>query len=187
MIIRPAKKGDYSQVAPLIVQAMEDLACTFVNSKNVENAYPLFEHFFQLPENQYSYQHTLVFEADGVIAGSLITYDGCMLPLYRAPFLEYIKKNYGVHDLVIENETMPGELYIDTLSVSPKFQGQGIGKRLLRAAENLAREEGLMKIGLLVDYNNPNAKRLYLALGYKSVGRKQLGDGIYEHLQLQLD
>lgn len=187
MIIRPAEPEDYSQVAPLIVQAMEDLACTFVNSKNVEHAYPLFEHFFQLPENQYSYKHTLIFEADGVIAGSLITYDGGMLSKYRIPFLEYIKKHYDVQDLIIENETMPGELYIDTLSVSPKFQGQGIGKRLLHAAKNVATQIGLTKIGLLVDYKNPDAKRLYLALGYKSVGKKQLGDGIYEHLQLQLD
>ncbi len=186
MIIRQAKQEDYSQVAPLIVQAMEDLACAFVNSKNVKNAYPLFEHFFQLPANQYSYKHTLVFESEGIIAGSVTAYDGGLLPLYRRPFMEYIEKYYDVRNLTIENETMPGELYIDTISVSPKFQGQGIGKKLLQAAENIARKQGLEKIGLLVDYNNPDAKRLYLALGYKSVGKRQLADGIYEHLQLQL-
>ncbi len=186
MIIRAAKPEDFSQVAPLIVQAMEDLACTFANTSDVEKTYPLFEHFFKLSENQYSYEHTLVFESDGVIAGSVTAYDGGMLPVYRAPFLEYIEKHYNVRNLVIENETMPGELYIDTLSVSPKFQGKGIGKKLLQAAKERAIEKGHNKIGLLVDFENPNAKRLYLALGYKSMGKKQLGDGVYEHLQLQI-
>lgn len=186
MSIRQAKPEDFSQVAPLIVQAMEDLACTFVNTTEIEKTYPLFEYFFRLPENQYSYQHTLVFEIGENIAGSVTIYDGGLLPVYRAPFLDYIKAQYNVQDLIIENETMPGELYIDTLSVSPKFQGQGIGKKLLNAAKNRALEEGYKKMGLLVDYDNPNAKRLYLALGYKSIGKKQLGDSVYEHLQLNL-
>ena len=37
---------DFKKVAPLIVQAMEDLACTFANTDTPEKAYPLFEHFF---------------------------------------------------------------------------------------------------------------------------------------------
>lgn len=184
--IRSARPADYKQVPPLIVQAMEDLACTFANTTAVENTYPLFEHFFQKKANQYSFEHTLVYEENGEIMGSITFYDGALLPKYRKPFLEYISKKYNVKNLVIEDETMPNEAYIDTVSVSPKHQGKGIGKKLLASVIAATKAENHKKIGLLVDFKNPNAKKLYLALGFKSVGKKQLGNDVYEHLQLKL-
>jgi ribosomal protein S18 acetylase RimI-like enzyme len=184
--IRPATPKDFKQVAPLIVQAMEDLACTFANTKDSKLALPLFEYFFQQPANQYSYAHTLVYEENGEIAGSVTAYDGSLLPAYRTPFLNYIAETYNAKDLVIENETMVGEIYIDTISVYPTHQGRGIGRKLLNAIISKSRSEGHKKIGLLVDVENPNAKKLYMALGFVAVGKKQLGDGIYEHLQRPL-
>lgn len=184
--IRSANPNDYKQVAPLIVQAMEDLACTFANTENAEKAIPLFEYFFQQKENQYSYENTLVYEENNEVVGSITAYDGTFLIKYREPFLKYIAAHYHVKDLVIENETIQGEFYIDTLSVYPKFQGKGIGSKLLLAIKEKAQKEGHKKIGLLVDLKNPNAKKLYLALGFESVGKKQLGKSFYEHLQLSL-
>ena len=184
--IRPATPGDYKKVAPLIVQAMEDLACTFANTQDPNLALPLFEYFFRQPANQYSFEHSLVYVEDRKIAGSVIAYDGGLLPKYRKPFLEYIAKHYNVKDLVIENETMEGEIYIDTISVYPEHQGKGIGSKLLHSIISKSRSEGHKKIGLLVDLENPNAKKLYTALGFESMDKKQLGDGVYEHLQLNL-
>jgi len=184
--IRPARPEDYKQVAPLIIQAMEDLACTFANAKDPQKAIPLFEHFFQQKANQYSFEHTLVYEETAVAMGSITFYDGELLAQYRKPFLEYISEKYKVTGLVIEDETTPNEVYIDTLSVSPKHQGKGIGKQLLAAAISQAKNSDQKKIGLLVDLNNPNAKKLYLSLGFESVGKKQLGNCVYEHLQLSI-
>lgn len=184
--IRPARPEDFKQVAPLMVQAMEDLACSFANVDIPTKAYPLFEHFFQLPANQYSFEHTLVYAENDVIMGSITFYDGDLLSTYRAPFLAHIAKEYNVIDLHIEDETIPGEVYIDTVSVSPNYQGKGIGKKLLAAAINQAKNQGKEKIGLLVDFGNPNAKKLYVKLGFKSAGKRQLGNNFYEHLQLDL-
>lgn len=184
--IRPARPDDYKQVAPLIVQAMEDLACTFANTTETEKAIPLFSHFFQQPANQYSFQHTLVYVENKAVLGSITCYDGKLLPSYRAPFLAYIAEKYKVENIEIDDETMAGEIYIDTLSVAPKNQGKGIGKKLLAAAIAQARAEGHKKIGLLVDRTNPLAKKLYLRLGFAPVGHRKLGSGIYEHLQLTL-
>ena len=184
--IRKGKPEDYKAVAPLIVQAMEDLACTFANTDDPALALPLFEYFFQRPANQYSYEHSLVYEDNGEIAGSIIAYNGSLLPQYRPPFLEYISRQYGVSNLSIEDETMTGEIYIDTVAVYPSFQGKRIGSKLLQAMIAQSRAEGHFKIGLLVDLLNPKAKRLYSALGFESVDEKKLGKGVYEHLQLDL-
>lgn len=184
--IRKAKPEDFKQVAPLIVQAMEDLACAFSNANTIENSYPLFEHFFQETANQYSFEHTLVYDEKGVIMGSITFYDGQFLSKYRKPFMDYIAEKYSVKDLVIEDETVPDEVYIDTVSVSPKYQGRGIGKKLIAAAIAQSKVENHKRIGLLVDFKNPSAKKLYSALGFESVGKKQLGDNVYEHLQLEL-
>lgn len=184
--IHPALPEDYKQVAPLIIQAMEDLACTFTNTDEPQMAIPLFEYFFQQKANQYSFEHTLVYEEMGKIMGSITFYDGALLPQYRKPFLEYIAHKYKVTGLVIEDETEPMEVYIDTVSVSQLYQGKGIGKKLLAAAINQAKNGSQKKMGLLVDLKNPSAKKLYLALGFQSVGKKQLGNCLYEHLQLEL-
>lgn len=184
--IRNARPEDFKQVAPLIVQAMEDLACTFANTNKIENAYPLFERFFQKTANQYSYEHTLVYDKNKEVMGSITFYDGNLLSKYRKPFLDYISEIYKVKNLQIEDETAPEEVYIDTLSVSPKHQGKGIGKKLIAAAILKSKAENHKRIGLLVDFENPKAKKLYSALGFQSVGKKQLGNNVYEHLQLEL-
>ena len=184
--IRAARPKDFKRVAPLIVQAMKDLACTFANTDKVENSLPLFEHFFQKTANQYSFEHTLVFVEGGEIMGSITFYDGQLLTTYRKPFLEYIAEEYNVNNLIIEDETVPEEVYIDTGSVSQEYQGKGIGKKLIAAAIAQSKAENHKKIGLLVDFKNPNAKKLYSALGFESVGKKQLGNNVYEHLQREL-
>ena len=65
------------------------------------------------------------------------------------------------------------EAYVERLVVSPSFQRQGIARRLLTAAEDLARDTGKETVGLHVSGNNLSALRLYEAEGYKEVGRQR--------------
>lgn|SRR5699024_4542607 len=185
-IIRQALKNDAVAVAPLIVQAMGDLACSFVGSKNAVDAIPLFETLFQHSENQYSHDNTLVFEENGVVLGSITAYNGDDLYEYRNKLLHFIKQEYNISDLYLEDETKGGELYIDTLSVSPLAQGKGVGTRLLKARIQKAKSENHTQVGLLVDIENTHAKRLYLRLGFKVVGNVRLGNDAFEHMQLLL-
>ena len=55
------------------------------------------------------------------------------------------------------------------LMVDPSARKQGIGKALMLAAEDLAREEH--RSLLVLDTAGEDAERLYLALGYKMSGR----------------
>lgn len=184
--IRQAKAEDAQLVAPLIVQAMGELACDFTGKESVEQAIPLFESLFKETENQYSHDNTMVFEENGNILGSITTYDGGKLEEYRNKLLSYIEQEYNVVNLELEDETQAGELYIDTLSVSPKAQGKGVGTRLIKVAIHKARVKGYKHIGLLVEMGNPNAKRLYERIGFTVVGKKALGNSQYEHMQVLL-
>jgi ribosomal protein S18 acetylase RimI-like enzyme len=64
-----------------------------------------------------------------------------------------------------------GSLYLDLLEVLPKFQGQGIGTRLLRLVIDEAEENG-RTVTLRVHKGNP-AERLYRRLGFHQTGQTE--------------
>src|SRR5919199_631150 len=59
----------------------------------------------------------------------------------------------------------PAEAYIERLVVSPSFRRQGMARRLLTAAEGLARDRGKHTVGLNVTGENLGALPLYEAAG----------------------
>ena len=65
------------------------------------------------------------------------------------------------------------EAYVERLVVSPSFRRQGMARRLLSAAEDLARDAGKKTVGLHVTGNNLAALRLYEAEGYEEVSRQR--------------
>jgi ribosomal protein S18 acetylase RimI-like enzyme len=65
------------------------------------------------------------------------------------------------------------EAYVERLVVSPDFRRQGIARRLLAAAEDLARDDGKRTVGLHVSGNNLPALLLYEDEGYEEVSRQR--------------
>jgi len=68
-MIREANPDDANAAAFLIVQAMGELANKFSNTTDVPETYSLFEYFFKQKNNQYSYEHTLVYKNNGLVLG----------------------------------------------------------------------------------------------------------------------
>lgn len=67
-----------------------------------------------------------------------------------------------------EYENIPA-MYIGPLAIIPEYQGIGLGRSLLRAALNFAKEKTYKKVVLSVNAENEGAKTLYLSEGFKQV------------------
>ncbi len=181
MIIRRAELEDATQVAEIIFLAMEDILYQLIGKRDVAAAKALLLDLVKMPGNQYSYECCHVAELDGDVVAAVLVYDGATLTALRAPVIQLIKDRFG-RDFSLEPETEPGEFYIDSLGVSPALQGRQIGSKLLQYLFEEYADRGKV-LGLLVDKQNPGAKKLYLKLGFTAVGEKLLAGKQMEHLQ----
>ena len=180
-MIRPATPHDALQVAPLMFQAMEDIVYKIIGRTNAHQGILFLKTLFEQEHNQYSFQNTFVYELQNEVVGSLVFYNGADLHQLRQPVLAFAQKQYK-HIINLEDETQVGEYYLDTLSVSPKMQGKGIGSELITYLIQHIANKTPKRIGLLVDENNPKAERLYKSLGFKFQSVKDLAKGKYKHL-----
>lgn len=174
-IIRSATIDDAELIARTV--------CMAVGYDTSHPIYPVFLQLAKMEHTQYSYRNTLVAEIDRRTIGAIIGYDGALLHELRKPIFPLLERYLGGYT-DIEDETEPGEFYIDSLGVDPEFRGIGIGRALLLAMRDRAFAQGHQRVGLLVDYDNPHAEHLYQLLGFRRVGTKRfLGHDMY-HLQM---
>lgn len=122
----------------------------------------------------FSYRNALVAERGGVPTGMMLGYrieaptdadraEVATLPAPVRPFVE------------LEHEA-PGTFYINALAVCAAARGEGIGTRLLQAAEGQARSAGIGTMSIQVFSQNLDAVRLYTRLGYRTVTSRPVLD-----------
>jgi len=182
MIIRKAKPEDSKAIAIYTMLAMEEIVYQFIGEKSSEKANQFLANLISKKGNQYSYENCWVMETDDEVVALAIVYDGGKLQELREPVAKEIKSMFNI-DFNPENETEAGEYYIDSISVSPCQQGKGLGSKLFQFLIDEYVNKRNETLGLLVDKDNPNAKKLYLKLGFKIVGEKTLAGKEMEHLQ----
>lgn len=180
VIIRPATVCDAPFIAAVVAMAIadEDALHAYCGKDYIS----VLAEVASLEDSQYSYRNALVAEVGGRLAGAVVGYDGAALHALRSNTLAVVEKRTG-HLPHIVDETGEGEYYLDSIAVMPDFRGFGIGRMLLSAFCDKAFAEGHECVGLLVDYDNPNAERLYLSLGFERVDTKPFFGHSMWHLQ----
>lgn len=180
--IRKARPEEAQALATLMLHAMQDIVFYFIGEADTQKAHAFLTSLIRKPGNQYSYENILVAEEDGILLGQLCCYPGADILQLRAPVLNVLANEYG-HHIDPALETQAGEVYVDSLAVSPLARGKGIGKILLLYAIDLycKQQDGIL--GLLVDQENPRAKKLYLQIGFREVEQKNIFGKEMLHLQ----
>lgn len=183
-MIRKAKVEDSGAIATYMMLAMEDIVYKFIGENSFEKAIQLIENLVSKEANQYSYENCWVVEKNKQIVAVANIYDGGNLYDLRKPVVDQINMMFN-REFNPEDETQNGEYYIDCIGVHPDWQGKGLGTKLLQFLidEYVCKKQ--VTIGLLVDNDNPKAKRLYLNLGFEIIGPKILAGKKMEHLQIK--
>lgn len=184
IIIRKAEVKDTKMIAAHLILAMRDIIYQFIGENSTRKASQFLEPLIRKKATQYSYENCWVMESkEGIVAVANV-YNGARLLELRLPVADMIKSVYN-RPFNPEDETQAGEFYIDCLGVGPDWQGKGLGTKMLRFLIEKYVHERKEILGLLVDKENPNAKRLYLKLGFEIVGEKVLVGKKMEHLQIK--
>lgn len=162
--IRQAQPQDAGKIAPLIINAIGEIADHMTAQKEPQAVLKKVEDMIRGEHTRHSYRYTYTAIVNGEIAGALVLYHGNQAEALDRYLIEQLKSEG--HERTIEPEAHLDEWYIDTVSVDPAWQGHGIGSKLFEFAEELVHSQGGGKLSLNVDTGKEGAIRLYKRLGY---------------------
>lgn len=165
IIIRQAQIPDASSIAPLIYDAIGDIANNLTGEQELVKILASLQQFVTETTNRHSYLNTFVAVQDDVILGIVVLYDGKQGDELDRQ-LEAQLATKGIH-VSLDVEAHDDEYYIDTICVSEKARGMGIGTKLLQFAAQQGKELGYEKLSLNVELEKTDARRLYERMGYK--------------------
>lgn len=184
-----AQPTDASFIAETVMTAVGSEICEgMAGTHSIEDVRGIFTRLAGRDDSQYSWRNTrLAVDSDGNRIGACVSYDGSKLRCLRRSFFEEANKTlgWGLTSEEIENipaETDENEFYLDSLMVLPSFRKQGIATKLISDASRRADVFG-KRLGLLVDTDNPRARRLYESLGFQEVGIRPFAGVEMYHMQ----
>jgi ribosomal protein S18 acetylase RimI-like enzyme len=90
----------------------------------------------------------------------------------RAALLKYVAGSGSIQGCVYL-ELKEKHLYLSTLAVAPAAQGQRVGRQLLTAAEDYARQHGCTRIKISVLSARPELLAWYERHGYQRTGQSE--------------
>ena len=184
--IREATKNLAPEIADLIMMAMTDECCLYFCGEGygLDDFRKMMVSLVEAEVSQYSYKNTLVAMASGKVVGIAVSYDGGRLKRLRRAFIAAAKEYIGKDHTGMDDETQPGELYLDSLAVLPEYRRLGIAKKLVLSTKKKAEKMYLPRVGLLVDKDNPEGEAFYTSVGFQYEGDSQWGGHPMKHLVL---
>lgn len=188
--VSEACKNDAALIAEGIMSAIGEEICIDLGGgkERLADVKRLFTELAEKETSQYSYRNTLVAkDKNGNTVGVIVVYDGALLHTMRQDFVDKYNEifNGNMLESELDDETTPDEIYIDTLMVRPEYRRQGLGALLIDGASKKFSNSG-KPLGLLVDYINPNARKLYAKVGFEGKGMRKFCGVEMEHMQRAL-
>ncbi len=107
-------------------------------------------------------------------------------------FIEFLNgENLGMvrilnEDLLYWGKQNEKAKYIHSLVIKEKYNGQGIGAKIIQTIEHNAKVENCKYLRLDADSKNPKLCAYYEQLGFKKVGAKELSLSVYNLYEKEL-
>ena len=154
LLIRPATEDDYEGVNAVFADELAHHVALLPD--RFQPVDPVMPHSWFLDVLAHPNKMLIVAEADGRPVGQILIIDSVSMddPIYRP-------RRY---------------LAVDELAVLTEYRRQGIGQRLMAAAEKWAAERGITRIELNVWQANEQAIAFYDRLGYRTIRRTMVRD-----------
>lgn len=182
-IIR-ATKNDIPDVVNLISIILDDMELPILLQNDRSKVLELFEATFKSSLYLGDAADIIVAKNEGQILGTALGYRGTEEATLFQEFNQHFSEvGLTPQTVFSEPEASADEWYLNSLAVSPHAQHQGIGSQLLQSINGYANKRGVSKIGLLVDFENPQAEKLYQRNGFNYWQDQSIGTHQYRHLQ----
>lgn len=180
-MIRKAKPADADFAAPLIYEAIGDIAHTLTGTTEAAEAIRVMSQFFTQTGNRLSYENAVIALHGDEPVGLALFYHGSQTEKMDRPFAKHVEKVVGTAPYIVK-EARDDEFYLDTLVIQEEYRGRGMGKALLRAFEEASKSRGHDKMALLVDEENHRARELYESIGYRQDGTVMVSGHRFRHM-----
>jgi len=175
--IRPAGQSDAHVAAKLLYLSFPDFSIYGPGLNKDERARKIYEQLFPSPKHRFSMDHSQIAEVEGQKAGLIVSFPWnkrrmANNRLGRLLLARYRLKGKAVlfrrlFPMIFMEECEKHDHILSNIAVLPRFQGKGIGKLLVKAAEKDARAEGCKRMLVMVPIQNSNARNFFEHLGYK--------------------
>jgi GNAT superfamily N-acetyltransferase len=182
-MIRKVKKDEIPRLYPFVLKILKDMELSILETIEEDVFEKIVVDAMYSPQYRYGYENAYVYMVEEEIAGVLFGYPGRLEPLIDGPLqASFLKHGFSYKKISQENETLPGEWYLDTLVIDPNFRRQGIASALIQHAAEVAKELGYERMGLNCETDNVPAYNLYQKLGFQSVTQLVISHHVYWHM-----
>ena len=178
--IRLAKSGEDPIVAGLVVEGFLDKFRPVFGGR-MDASVKIMEKWIQLEHVSGGVQTLVAESASDIVASVGVRTSESREDVMARGLWRTLTKHLGMPRAVWATTLLSypryaapaSEAYIERLVVTPEFQGSGLGRSLLSAAETLGRDAGRETVGLHVSGINVAALKLYESAGYEEVSRQK--------------
>lgn len=130
----------------------------------------------------YSWRNATIALYDGTPAGLMVAYDGARYRQMRDITFPLIRIYVGDDYRNMDDESHPGEYYLDSLAVLPEYRRNGIASALIEEMFRQRDAAGIPLATIAVDPGNASAYRLYARHGFHHDGKISVFGTTYHRL-----
>lgn len=142
-----------------------------------ENVKDILKNLFKEKKNQFSYEFTNFIELQDKICGMVLSYSYedkkkielntgyLLIKIMKLNFIKFFPNL--IKSFNVLGKLNKGDYYICNIAIYPEYRGFGLGTKLLKFTEEIAKNKKLKRLVLEVEKENKNAIKVYENFGFK--------------------